>query len=210
VGNSSNPFAVECFMDELAYAAGRDPLDFRLAMLKENPRAAAVLRKVADAGGWGKPLPKGSGRGIAQRLSFGSYAAQMAEVTVDKESGAIKVNRMFAALDCAQVVNPDSVTAQIEGATIMGISTALKERMAFDKGGAATSNFSDYPILTMSEIPEIHVSLITNNEQMGGVGEPPLPPVAPAVANAVFAAVGVRLRSLPMTPDRVKEALKRS
>lgn len=210
VGNSSNPFAVECFLDELAWAAGRDPLEFRLGMLKENPRAAAVLKKVADAGGWGKPLPRGSGRGIAQCHCFGTYAAQMAEVTVDKESGVIKVNRMFAAIDCGQVVNPDSVTAQVEGAVIMGISTALKERIAFEKGGVSTSNFSDYPILTMSEIPEIHVSIITNNEKMGGIGEPPLPPVAPAVANAVFAASGIRMRSLPMTPERVKKALARS
>ncbi len=197
-------------MDELAWAAGRDPLDFRLDTLKENPRAAAVLKKVADTGGWGKPLPKGSGRGIAQRLSFGTYAAQMAEVTVDKESGVIKVSRMFAAIDCGQVVNPDSVTAQVEGAIIMGISTALKERIAFEKGGVATSNFSDYPILTMSEIPEIHVSIITNNEKMGGVGEPPLPPVPPAVANAVFAASGIRMRNLPMTPEKVKKALASS
>lgn len=210
VGNSSNPFAVECFMDELAWTAGRDPLDFRLGMLKDNPRAAAVLKEVADAGGWGKPLPKGSGRGIAQRYCFGTYAAQMAEVTVDKESGVIKVNRMFAAIDCGQVVNPDSVTAQVEGAIIMGISTALKERIAFEKGGVATSNFSDYPILTMSEIPEIDVSIITNNEKMGGVGEPPLPPVPPAVANAVFAASCIRMRSLPMTPERVKKALASS
>ncbi|MGO9571836.1 MAG: xanthine dehydrogenase family protein molybdopterin-binding subunit [Desulfomonilaceae bacterium] len=210
VGNSSNPFAVECFMDELAWATGQDPLEFRLGMLKENPRAAAVLKKVAEAGGWGKPLPKGSGRGIAQRLSFGSYAAQLAEVTVDKESGVITVNRIFAAIDCGQVVNPDSVTAQIEGAIIMGISTALKERVAFEKGGVATSNFSDYPILTMSEIPDIDVSIITNNEKMGGVGEPPLPPVAPAVANAVFAAAGIRMRILPMTPERVRKALASS
>lgn len=207
VGNSSNPFAVESFIDEIAHSTGKDPLAFRLGMLKDHPRAARVLKKVAEAGGWGTPLPKGCGRGIAQRFSFGSYAAQLAEVAVDKESGVITVRKMVAAFDCGQAVNPDSVAAQIEGATIMGLSTALKEKITFAKGGVATSNFSDYEILTMSEVPEIEVHIVTNNDEMGGVGEPGLPPVIPAVANAVFAAAGIRLRSLPMSPDVVRKAL---
>ena len=207
VGNSSNPFAVESFVDELAHAAEKDPLEFRLNMLRENPRAAGVLKKVAEAGDWGKPLPAGSGRGIAQRFCFGSFAAQLAEVSVDMQTGVIKIRRMVAAIDPGQVVNPDSVVAQIEGATIMGLSTALKERVSFGKGGVATSNFSDYPILTMAEVPEIEVHIITNNEKMGGVGEPGVPPVVPAVANAVFAATGIRLRSLPLSPNMLKKAL---
>ncbi len=206
VGNSSNAFAVESFVDEMAHAAGKDPLEFRLGMLKDSPRAAGVLKKVAEAGGWGKPLPKGSGQGIAQRSSFGSHAAQLAEVAVDKGTGVIKVRKMVAAIDCGQVVNPDSVVAQMQGAIVMGLSAALKEKMEFAKGGAATSAFDDYPILTMSEVPEIEVHIITNQEKMGGVGEPGLPPVAPAVANAVFAAAGIRLRSLPMSPDLVRAA----
>jgi len=210
VGNSSNPFAVESFVDELAHAAGKDPLEFRLNMLRENPRAAGVLKKVAEAGDWGKPLPAGSGRGMAQRFCFGSFAAQLAEVSVDMETGVIKIRRMVAAIDPGQVVNPDSVVAQIEGATIMGLSTALKERVSFGKGGVATSNFSDYPILTMAEVPEIEVHIITNNEKMGGIGEPGVPPVAPAVANAVFAATGIRLRSLPLSQDKLKKALANS
>jgi isoquinoline 1-oxidoreductase subunit beta len=207
VGNSSNTFAVESFIDEVAHATGKDPLAFRLGMLKDHPRAARLLKKVAEAGGWGAPLPKGCGRGIAQRFSFGSYTAQLAEVSVDKETGIIKVRKMVAAFDCGQVVNPDSVVAQLEGATVMGLSTALKEKITFAKGGVATSNFSDYEILTMSEVPEIEVHIITNNDKMGGVGEPGLPPVIPAVANAVFAAAGIRLRSLPMSPDVVRKAL---
>ena len=208
VGNSSNPFAVECFVDEMAHLAQKDPLEFRLNMLNENPRAAGVLKKVAEAGDWGKPLPEGSGRGIAQRFCFGSFAAHLAEVSVDKLSGVIKVNRMVAAIDCGQVVNPDSVVAQIEGATIMGISSALKEAVSFENGGVATSNFSDYPILTMSETPQIEVLIIANGDKIGGVGEPGVPPVAPAVANAVFAATGVRIRSLPLSPNTVKKALE--
>lgn len=210
VGNSSNPFVVESFLDEIAHAAGKDPLAFRLAMLEKHPRAARVLKKVAEAGGWETALPKGHGRGIAQRFSFGSYAAHLAEVSVDQETGVIKVRRVVAAFDCGRAVNPDCVTAQIEGATVMGLSTALKESVSFAKGGVATSNFSDYPILTMSEVPEIEVHLITDNDKMGGVGEPGLPSVIPAVANAVFAAAGIRMRSLPMSPDKVRKALGRS
>ncbi|MCL5123081.1 MAG: xanthine dehydrogenase family protein molybdopterin-binding subunit [Deltaproteobacteria bacterium] len=208
VGNSSNTFVVESFIDEMAHGAGKDPLEFRLNMLKENPRAAGVLKKVADAGGWSNPAPKDIGRGIAVRFSYGSYVAQMAEVSVDKKTGVIKVHRMVSAIDPGQVVNPDSVLAQIEGATIMAISVALKERVSFKNGGVATSSFSDYPILTMSEIPRIEGHIITNNEKIGGVGEPCVPPVAPAIANAVFAATGLRLRSLPMTADKVRSAFK--
>jgi len=207
VGNSSNTFAVESFVDEMAHAAGKDPLEFRLNMLKENPRAAGVLKKVADKGGWGKPGPKGFGRGIAVRFCYGSYVAQLAEVSVDKENGVIKVHRMVSAIDPGQVVNPDSVVAQIEGATIMAISVALKERISFKNGGVATSSFNDYPMLTMSEIPRIEGHIITNNDKIGGVGEPCVPPVAPAIANAVFAATGIRVRSLPLGPNIVKKAL---
>ena len=208
VGNSSNTFAVESFVDEMAHAAGKDPLEFRLNMLKQNPRAAGVLKKVADKGGWGKHASEGVGRGIAVRFCYGSYVAQMAEVSVDRKSGVIKVHRMVAAIDPGQVVNPDSVLAQIEGATIMAISVALKERISFKNGGVATSNFSDYPIMAMSEIPRIEGHIITNNDKIGGVGEPCVPPVAPAIANAVFAATGIRLRSLPLTPDKVRSASK--
>ncbi|MGC8605080.1 MAG: molybdopterin cofactor-binding domain-containing protein, partial [Desulfomonilaceae bacterium] len=208
VGNSSNTFVVESFVDEVAHAAGKDPLEFRLNMLRENPRAVGVLKKVADAGGWGKPAPDGIGRGIAVRLSYGSYVAQMAEVSVDRKTGLIKVHRMVAAIDPGRVVNPDSVLAQIEGATIMAISAALKEKVSFKNGGVATSSFSDYPILTMSEIPKIEGHIIVNNEKIGGVGEPCVPPVAPAIANGVFAATGLRLRSLPMTADKVRSAFK--
>lgn len=208
VGDSSNVFAMESFVDEMAHAAKKDPLTFRLDMLTEDPRAVALLKKIAEAGNWGKPLPKGSGRGIAQRFCFGSYAAHLAEVSVDRATGVIKVNRVVAAIDCGQAVNPDSVIAQMEGAVVMGISAALKETVSFDKGGVATANFSDYPLLAMSEVPEIEVLLVANGDKIGGIGEPGIPSVAPAIANAVFAAVGVRLRSLPLSPGSVKKALQ--
>ena len=208
VGDGANVFAVECFIDEMAHAAKKDPLELRLDLLKDDPRATALLKKVAEAGGWEKPLPEGSGRGIAQRFCFGSYVAHLAEVSVDRGTGMIKVNRMVAAIDCGQVVNPDSVVAQIEGAAVMGISAALKESVSFAKGGVATSNFSDYPLLTMSEVPDINVLVVANGDKMGGIGEPGIPPVAPAIANAVFAATGVRLRSLPLSPGLVKKALQ--
>jgi isoquinoline 1-oxidoreductase beta subunit len=208
VGNTSNTFVVESFIDEMALLAGKDPLEFRLQLLKDDPRSARVLQKAAEAAEWGKPLPEGVGRGIAQRFCFGSYCAQVAEVSVDKKTGAIKVHRIVAALDPGQVVNPDSVIAQIEGGVIIALSVALKERISFAKGGVATSNFSGYPILTMSETPRIEAHLITMGEKIGGIGEPPVPPVAPAVANAVCSATGVRVRKLPMTPETVLAAMK--
>ncbi len=210
VGNTSNTFVVESFIDEMARLAEKDPLDFRLELLKDDPRSARALRKAAEMSGWGKPLPEGMGRGIAQRFCFGSYCAQVAEVSMNPETGVVKVHRIVTALDTGQVVNPDSVIAQIEGGVIIALSVALKEKMSFAKGGVATSNFSDYPILTMSETPKIESYLIAKGDKIGGVGEPPVPPVAPAVANALCSAVGVRVRKLPMTPENVLAAMKRA
>ena len=209
VGNTGNTFVVESFIDEMARLANRDPLEFRLQMLKDDPRSARVLKKVAEVAGWDKPLPEGMGRGIAQRFCFGSYCAQVAEVSVDKNTGAVKVHRIVVALDPGQVVNPDSVIAQIEGGVIIALSVALKERVAFAKGGVATSSFSGYPILTMSETPKIESHLIAMGDKIGGIGEPPVPPTAPAVANAVCSAIGVRVRKLPMTPETVLAAMKK-
>lgn len=210
VGNSSNTFAVESFIDEMAHLARQDPLEFRLKMLKNEPRCARVLQHAADAAGWGKSLPEGMGRGIAQRFCYGGYCAQLAEVSVDRNTGVIKIHRMVTALDSGRIVNPDSVKAQIEGGTIMGISVALKERVSFGKGGVVTNNFSGYPILSMSETPRIEAHIISKDLKAGGVGEPPVPPVAPAIGNAVFNAIGVRLRKLPMTPENVLAAIRDS
>ena len=209
VQNAPNAFVMECFMDELAHAAGKDPVAFRLHLLDKNTRARQVLQTVAQKAGWGSPVPKGKGRGIAQHACFGSYVAQVAEVSVDETDGTVKVDRMVVAVDCGPVVNPDTVIAQMEGAVIMGVSTALKEQVLFANGGVETSNFDDYEILRMSETPEIEVHIVPSKEKIGGVGEPGVPPAAPAIANAVFNATGARIRGLPLTPERVLAAMKK-
>lgn len=209
VGSSHNAFTVETFIDEAAYAAGKDPLDFRLGLLKNNQQPYHVLEVVAEKAGWGKPLKPGQGRGIAQHMSFDSHIAEVAEVSVDKTKGSIKVHRVVCAVDCGPIVNPAIITAQMTGAIIMGLSAAMHEGISFAKGGVTSSNFSDYPLFRMSEIPEIEVHIIKSKDKMGGIGEPGLPPCAPAVANAVFNATGVRLRRLPIKPETVIEALKK-
>jgi isoquinoline 1-oxidoreductase beta subunit len=207
VGHSHNAFTVECFMDELAFAAGQDPLDFRLKLLKNHPRTRRVLRTVAEKAGWGKPLPEGRGLGIAQHRSFGTHVAHAVELSVDKESGMIQVHRVVCAVDCGLVIHPDTVTAQLESAVIMGLSAALKERVLLKNGAVISENYEDYEILRMDETPQIEVHIVGGDAPLGGIGEPGLPPVAPAVANAVFAATGARIRRLPLTPDTVLEGM---
>jgi isoquinoline 1-oxidoreductase subunit beta len=209
VQNAPNAFVVECFMDELAYAAGKDPVAFRLPLLKNNMRARRVLETVAEKAGWGKPIPKGKGRGIAQHACFGAYVAQVADVSVNEKDGTIKVDRIVAAVDCGPVVNPDTVKAQIEGSIIEGVSTTLKEEIKFSNGGVKTDNFDDYKIIRMSEIPEIEVHIIKSKEPIGGIGEPGVPPTAPAIANAVFNATGARIRRTPLTPQTVLAAIQK-
>lgn len=207
VQNAPNAFVAECFMDELAHAAGKDPLEFRMHLLQKNMRVRRVLETVAEKAGWGKAVPKGKGRGIAQHTCFGSYLAMVADVSV-KENGAVKVDRIVAAVDCGPVVNPDPIVAQVEGGVVMGVSTTLKEQIEFDKGGVKTSNFDDYQLLRMSEVPEIEVTIVKSVEKLGGIGEPGVPPVAPAIANAVFNATGARIRRLPLTAKTVLDAMK--
>lgn len=208
VGSSHNAFTVESFVDELANAAGKDPLEFRLNLLKKHPRAQRVLQTAADKAGWGKPLSKGQARGIAYHFSFGSYVAEVAEVSVNKQDGTIKVHKVACAVDCGSIVNPAIIQAQIMGAVTMGLSAALKEKMEFAKGGVKSENFSDYELLRMSEAPEVDVHIVKSGEKPGGIGEPGVPPLAPAVANAVFGATGARVRRLPMKPEAVLEAMK--
>ncbi|HUL21435.1 MAG TPA: xanthine dehydrogenase family protein molybdopterin-binding subunit [Thermodesulfobacteriota bacterium] len=209
VQNGPNAFVIECFTDEVANAAGKDPLEFRLQHLKNNMRPRRVLETVAEKAGWGKPLPKGKGRGIAQHCCFGSYVAQVAEVSVNQGNGAVKVDRIVAAVDCGPVVNPDTIKAQIEGAVIEALSTTLKEEIMFSNGGVKSNNLDDYKIIRMSEIPEIEVHIIKSNEPIGGIGEPGVPPTAPAVANAVFNATGARIRRIPLTPQTVLAAIQK-
>jgi isoquinoline 1-oxidoreductase beta subunit len=210
VGASHNGFIIESFVDQLAAAAGKDPLAFRLGLLQKHPRAKRVLETAARKAGWGTPPKKGQALGLAYHLSFGTYVAEVAEVSVDKGSGRITVHRITCAVDCGSVINPDTVVAQMESGIVMGLSAALKEKMEFASGGVKTTNFGDYDLLRMSETPEIEVHIVTSKDPLGGIGEPGVPPVAPAVANAVFAATGARLWSLPMTPDMVKAALATS
>ncbi len=209
VGNSHNGFTMESFMDEMADAAGQDPLAFRLGLLKNNPRARRVIETAAEKSGWGKPPGKGEALGLAHHFSFDTYIAQVAEVSVNRQSGRIKVHRIVCAVDCGTVVNPDTVKAQIEGAIIMGLSAGMMEKMEFSSGGVKSSNYDSYPILRIMDTPEIEVHIVASDGDRGGIGEPGLPPVAPAVANAVFRAAKIRLRRLPMSPETVLAALKR-
>jgi isoquinoline 1-oxidoreductase beta subunit len=206
VGSTHNAFTVECFIDELSHAAKKDSLEFRLNHLKNHKRAYKVLEVAAEKAGWRRPLKKGQGRGIAQHLSFGSYVAQVAEVSVDEKTGTIKVHRVVCAVDCGDVINPAIITAQMEGGITMGLSAALKEGIELESGGVASSNFHNYELLRMHEAPDIEVHIIRSKEKLGGIGEPGVPPIAPAVANAVFNATGIRLRRLPMKPETVKGA----
>jgi isoquinoline 1-oxidoreductase beta subunit len=208
VQNAPNAFATESFIDEMAHMAGKDPLNFRLENLTDDKRASRVLESVALNSNWGKPMPKGWGRGIAQHRSFGTTIAEVAEVSVDAKSGRIQVHRIDVAVDCGPVVNPDPLEAQIQGAVALGVSTTLFEEVQFANGGVASANFDDYRILRMSENPEVNVHIVESNDDIGGIGEPGIMPLAPAVANAVFNATGGRLRRMPFTPERVLAAIK--
>jgi len=208
VGSSHNAFTVESFVDELAHKAGKDPLEFRLALLKNHPRASRVLEIAAEKAGWGKPSEAGHARGIAYALSFGSYVAQIAEVSIDKQVGIIKVHKVTCAVDCGSVINPAIVQAQMTGGITMGLSAALKEKIEIAGGGIKSENFGDYELLRMSEAPDVDVHLVKSNATLGGIGEPGVPPIAPALANAVFAATGARIRQLPMKPEVVLETIK--
>jgi isoquinoline 1-oxidoreductase beta subunit len=208
VENSFNGFAVESFIDELAAAAGQDPVQFRKSLLvkptnwkaksEDDPdpaRLLGVLELAAEKAGWGKPLPKGRGRGVAAFCSFGSYFAEVAEVTV--KGSEFKIDRIVAAVDCGQIVNPESVRSQTEGAIIYGLSAALKNEITIKNGAVEQTNFDGYDPIRISEAPPIEVHMVSSKEDPGGMGEPGLPPAAPAVANAIFAASGQRLRKLP-------------
>jgi len=208
VQNAPNAFATESFMDEMAHMAGKDPLNFRLESLTNDKRANRVLENLALNSNWGKPLPKGWGRGIAQHRSFGTTIAEVAEVSVDAKSGRIQVHRVDVAVDCGPVVNPDPLEAQIQGAVALGVSTTLFEEVQFANGGVASANFDDYRIIRMSENPEVNVHIVESNDDIGGIGEPGIMPLAPAVANAAFNATGGRLRRMPFTPERVLAAIK--
>jgi isoquinoline 1-oxidoreductase beta subunit len=205
VGHSHTGFSVEAFFDEVAHAGGKDPYQLRRNLLAGQPRMLAVLDLVAEKARWNGPLPAGHGRGIATHFSFDSYVAQVAEVSVTKD-GTVRVHRIVAAVDCGRTVNPDTVKAQLEGGIIFGLTAALKTEITLDKGRVQQRNFHDYPMVRMFESPEIEVYIVPSTERPTGVGEPGVPPVAPAVANAIFAATGKRVRRLPIKPEDLRSA----
>ncbi len=194
VGHSHTAFVVETMMDELAHMAGRDPVAYRLAFLPADSRYRGVLKLAAEKSGWGK-LPAGRAHGVAVHQSFDSFVAHVAEVSL--EDGRIRVHRVVSAVDCGMVVNPDGVRQQIESAIVYGLSAALHGEITLDKGRVVQSNFNDYPPLRFSEMPKVDVHIVESGMPPSGIGEPGTPPIAPAVANAVFALTGKRLRRMP-------------
>ncbi len=196
VGSTHTAYALETFIDEIAHAAGKDPVEFRLAMLKDKPRHAAVLRLAAERSGWGTPEPAGRFRGIAVAESFHSYVAQVAEISVDK-SGRPKVHRVVCAVDCGVAVNPDQVRAQMEGGIGFGLGAILKSQITLDNGRIVQGNFDEYDVLRIDEMPSVEVHIFKSTAPPTGVGEPGVPPIGPAVANAMFKATGRRIRILP-------------
>lgn len=197
VNATQHGFFTESFIDELAHAAGVDPFEFRKRHLKPGSRHRAVLEEVAKRSGWGTPLPAGTGRGIAIVESFNTIAAHVTEATLN-DDGSPKVIKVTAVVDCGTVVNPRNAEAQVMGGIVMGLSTAIGEAITLDKGAVQQSNFNDYPVLKLADAPIIDVHFINSGHEMGGLGEPGLPPAAPALANALFAATGKRVRQLPI------------
>jgi isoquinoline 1-oxidoreductase beta subunit len=200
VGPTHNIFVIESFVDELAHKAGKDPVQFRLDQLHGAPRLRACLELAATKAGWGQPLPARVGRGVAVQSVFGSHLATIAEAEVDG-NGDVKVRRVVCAVDCGIAVNPDTIAAQIEGGLIFGFTAALHSKITMAKGRVQQSNFNDYRMMRINEAPLIEVHLIPSEEAPGGIGEPGTVAAAPSLANALFAATGVRLRQLPIDRD---------
>jgi CO/xanthine dehydrogenase Mo-binding subunit len=197
VGPAHNIFMVESFIDELAHVAHKDPVAYRRGLLQASPRARAVLDLAAEKAGWGQPLAKGVGRGVSVQHAFGSYLAQVADVEV-APGGEVRVRRVVCAVDCGVVVNPDTVRAQMQGGTAFGVSAALREEVTLQGGRVQQTNFADYPVLRMNEMPSIDVYFVDSGESPGGIGETATACVMPAITNAVFAATGKRIRKLPI------------
>jgi isoquinoline 1-oxidoreductase subunit beta len=196
VGYSQNTFFAESFIDELAAAGGKDPFEFRRKLLEKSPRPLGVLELAAEKAGWGKPLPAGHGRGIALVNNIGSFTAEVAEVSVIQ--GRLKVHRVVCAVDCGHVVNPSGVEQQIQSGIVYGLSAAMKGEITIDRGRVQQSNFHQYDVLRIDEMPAVEVYLVPSQAAPGGIGEASVPPIAAALGNAIFAATGKRVRKLPM------------
>lgn len=205
VGHSQNSFFMEAFIDELAAAAKADPYEYRRALLGKSPRHKAVLELAAQKAGWGTSLPAGRARGIAVASSFGSYVAEVAEVSVGAD-GMPKVHRIVAAVDCGQTVNPLTIERQIEGAIVYGLTAALYGKITHQDGIVQQGNFHNYAMLRLPEMPKVEVHIVPSTEAPGGIGEPGTPPAAPAVVNALFALTGQRIRTLPIDPAQLRKA----
>ena len=202
VNTNQNAVYMECFMDEVARAAGKDPLEFRRALMSKHPKHLAVLNAAAEKAGWGKPLPSGIHRGIAQFMGYGSYSAAVAEVSVS-ERGELKVHRMVLALDCGHTVNPGQIAAQIEGSVALGLTATLYGECKVKDGRMVDLNFDTYRIMRLAEMPKVETVLVPTYDFWGGVGEPTISVVAPAVLNAIHAATGKPVRSLPLKSVRL-------
>jgi isoquinoline 1-oxidoreductase subunit beta len=205
VGSSQNAFITESFIDELAHAAGKDPYEYRRALLGKAKRHKGVLELAATRANWGAPLPSGRGRGIAVAFSYGSYSAHVAEVSVDPQ-GKVRVHRIVCAIDCGIAVNPDQVKAQMEGGAVYALTAALYGEITLENGRVKQSNFHDYPMLRINEMPTVEVHILDSGEAPGGLGEPGVPSVTPALCNAIYALTGKRIRTLPIRPDELKRA----
>jgi isoquinoline 1-oxidoreductase subunit beta len=204
VGPSHNVFITESFMDELAAAAGQDPVAYRIALLDKTPRAKSVLALVADKAGWGQKLPPRVGRGVSVQNAFASFMAFVAEAEVARD-GTVRVRRVVCAVDCGIAVNPDTIRAQIQSATMFGITAALYGEITLKNGRVEQSNFDSYQILRMNEAPDVEVHIVQNQELPGGMGEAGTSAIVPAVTNAIFAATGKRMRSLPVDTSVLKQ-----
>ena len=202
VTSSTLAFAHECFVDELAVKANKDPMEFRLEMIPSDSDVANVLRKLKEVSDWNNPLPEGHGRGVAQYEFFAGLAGYVVEVS--KKGNGIHIDKVYAVIDLGTMVNPDMVKNQVEGAATMALTAAIKNGITFDKGRTVQSNYNTNPIVRINEMPEVEVYILTNGgPKIKGVGEPGLPPFAPALCNAIYAAVGKRIRKLPFDINNV-------
>jgi isoquinoline 1-oxidoreductase beta subunit len=201
VDQFTRAYSEQSFVDEMALALTRDPLELRQELYKNNDRALNVINTAAEKSNWGEVLPSGQGRGMAYFATFGvTHVAHVAEVTVDT-NGNVRVNRVVCAVDCGKVVNPDNVVAQMEGGIAFGLTAALKAQATIKNGRVEQSNFHDYPILRMDEMPVVEVYIVPSENRASGIGEMGVPPIAPAIANAVYAATGKRIRRIPIKAE---------